>query len=189
MAKLIYSTTMSLDGYVADEKGNFDWGAPDEEVHSFVNDTLRDVGTFLFGRRMYETMLWWETRENYAVEPGFVQDFAGIWQAADKIVFSRTLEQVSSVRTRIETEFDPDAIRQLKATSERDITVGGPNLAAEAIRAGLVDEVRIFVAPHVLGGGNPAFHGGPEFGLTLEQEERFAIGTVFLRYSVKRGGG
>jgi len=140
MAKLIYSAITSLDGYVADEDGNFDWAAPDEEVHTFVNDLERPVGTYLYGRRMYEVMVDWETAHTLADQPPFVQDFAEIWQAADKIVYSKTLETVSSDRTRIERDFDPEAVRQMKAPAGRDITVGGPDLAAQAIKAGLVDE-------------------------------------------------
>jgi dihydrofolate reductase len=142
MAKLIYSAITSLDGYVADENGNFDWAAPDEEVHRFVNDLERPIGTYLYGRRIYETMVYWETAHTLPDQPPFIQDFAGIWQAADKIVYSKTLETLSSARTRIERDFDPEAVRQLKATAGRDISVGGADLAAQAIKAGLVDERR-----------------------------------------------
>src|SRR5437588_1330689 len=152
MAKLIYSSIASLDGYIADTNGNFDWAAPDEDVHRFVNDLERPVGTYLYGRRMYETMVVWETA-GAADQPPFVQDFAEIWKAADKIVYSKTLEKVSSARTRIERDFDPEAVRQMKALAESDITVGGPELAAQAINAGLVDEYHLFVAPIVAGGG------------------------------------
>src|ERR1700680_509838 len=153
MAKLIYSAITSLDGYVADEGGSFAWAAPDEEVHSFVNDLERPVGTYLYGRRMYEVMVAWETMHTLD-DPHVVQDFAQIWRAADKIVYSRTLETVPSARTRLERDFDPEAVRQMKAHAARDITVGGPDLAAHAIRAGLVDEFHLFVAPVVVGGGN-----------------------------------
>ena len=153
MAKLIYSAISSLDGYVADEDGNFDWAAPDEDVHRFVNDLERPVGTYLYGRRMYEVMVYWETAHTLADQPPFIQDFAELWQAADKIVYSKTLEKVSSARTRIERRFDPEAVRQLKARTGRDLTVGGPDLAAQAIKAGLVDEYHLFVAPIVVGGG------------------------------------
>src|SRR5437867_8353455 len=146
MAKLIYSAITSLDDYVADEDGNFDWAAPDEEVHRFVNDLERPVGTHLYGRRMYEVMVFWETAHTLADQPPFIQDFAEIWQAADKIVYSKTLEAVSSARTRIERDFNPEAV-QLKGSAGRDITVGGPDLAAQAIKAGLVDEYHLFVAP------------------------------------------
>ena len=153
MARLIYSAITSLDGYVADGDGNFDWAAPDEEVHRFVNDLERPVGTYLYGRRMYETMVYWETAHTEPDQPPIVRDFAEIWQAADKIVYSKTLESVSSARTRIERDFDPDAVRKMKASAERDLTVGGADLAAQAIRAGLVDEYHLFVTPIVVGGG------------------------------------
>jgi dihydrofolate reductase len=146
MAKLIYSAIMSLDGYIADEQGNFDWAAPDEEVHRFVNDLQRPVGTYLYGRRMYETMVYWETAHTVADHP-VEQYFAEIWRVAEKVVYSNTLETVSSARTRIERAFDPDAIRQMKASAERDISVGGPDLAAQAFGAGLVDECHLFLAP------------------------------------------
>ncbi len=153
MAKLIYSAIASLDGYVADEDGNFDWAAPDEEVHSFINDLERPIGTYLYGRRMYDVMVYWETADTVADQPPVGQDFAEIWQAADKVVYSKTLEDVSSARTRIERDFDAEAIRQLKATAERDLTVGGPELAAQAIKAGLVDEYQLFLTPVMVGGG------------------------------------
>ena len=143
MAKLIYSSLASLDGYVADEKGNFDWAAPDEEVHTFVNDLERPAGTYLYGRRMYETMVFWETAPTAgADESPAMLDYARIWQAADKVVYSTTLDAVSSAKTRLERAFDPDVVRKMKTTAERDITVGGPDLAGQAIKAGLVDELR-----------------------------------------------
>ncbi len=153
MAKLIYSAIASLDGYVADEDGNFDCAEPDEEVHTFVNDLERPVGTYLYGRRMYEVMVAWETI-SLADQPPFMRDFAEIWQAADKVVYSKTLETVSSTRTRIERDFDPEAVGQMKAAAGRDLTVGGPDLAAQAIKAGLVDEYHLFVAPIVVEGAN-----------------------------------
>src|ERR1700682_5474913 len=152
MAKLIYSAITSLDGYVADEAGNFEWAAPDEEVHAFVNDLERPVGTYLYGRRMYEVMVFWETAHTLD-EPVVFRDYAGIWQGAEKVVYSKTLETVSSARTRIEREFDPEAIRQMKAETERDISIGGPELAAHAINAGLVDEYHQFAHPVAVGGG------------------------------------
>src|SRR5918999_2635301 len=155
MAKLIYSTIASLDGYNADEDGNFDWAEPDEEVHRFVNDLERPVGTYLMGRRMYEVMAYWETADTVAGQPDHMLDYARVWQAADKVVYSRTLETTSSARTRIERDFDPEAVRQMKAG--RDLSVGGPDLAARAIRAGLVDEWHMFVAPIVVGGGTRFF--------------------------------
>jgi dihydrofolate reductase len=185
MAKLIYSTIASLDGYVADTDGKFDWAAPDEEVHRFVNDLERPVGTYLYGRRMYETMVYWESAHAVAEPPPFVQDYAEIWQAADKIVYSRTLETVSSARTRIERNFDPEAVGQLKASLPRDLTVGGPDLAAQALRAGLVDELQLFVAPIIVGGGNPSLPGDVRVELELLDERRFGSGVAYLRYRVR----
>jgi dihydrofolate reductase len=182
MAKLIYSAIASLDGYVADEEGNFDWAAPDEEVHGFVNDLERRVGTYLYGRRMYDVMVAWETMDTRADQPPVIEDFTKIWQAADKIVYSKTLETVSSARTRIERDFDAEAVRQLKASSERDITVGGPELAAQAIRAGLVDEFQLFVTPVVVGGGKKALPDDVHLKLELLDERRFGSGVVHLRY-------
>jgi dihydrofolate reductase len=184
MAKLIYSAITSLDGYVADEEGNFDWAAPDEEVHSFVNDLERPVGTYLYGRRMYEVMVYWETAHTLADQPPFSRDFAEIWQAADKIVYSRTLETAGSARTRIERDFDPETVRQLKASAERDITVGGPDLAAQAIEAGLVDEFQLFVAPVVVGGGKQALPDNVRLKLELLDERRFGSGVVYLHYRI-----
>ncbi len=182
MAKLIYSAIMSLDGYVADEEGNFDWAAPDEEVHTFVNDVERPVGTYLYGRRMYEVMAYWETAHTLPDQPPFSLDFAEIWRAADKIVFSTTLASVSSERTRIERVFDPEAIRELKASAHRDLSVGGPHLAAAAIAAGLVDEFHLFAVPAVVGGGNRALPDGVRLDLDLLDERRFGNGTVHLHY-------
>ena len=182
MAKLIYSAITSLDGYVADEDGKFDWATPDEEVHNLVNDLERPVGTYLYGRRMYEVMAYWETANTVADQPSFVRDFAEIWQAADKIVYSKTLKTVSSARTRIEQDFDPETVRQLKASAERDISVGGPNLAAQAIKAGLVDEFHLFVGPIVVGGGKRALPDGVRFELELLDERRFGNGVVHLHY-------
>ena len=185
MAKLIYSAITSLDGYVADEEGNFDWAAPDEEVHSFVNDLERAVGTYLYGRRMYEVMVYWETAHTVADQPPVVQDFAEIWQAADKIVYSKTLETVSTASTRIELDFDPEAVRQLKTQAERDITVGGPDLAAQAIKAGLVDEIQLLFVPIVVGGGNQALPDHVRLKLELLDERRFGNGVVHLRYATR----
>ena len=185
MAKLIYSAITSLDGYVADEDGNFDWAAPDEEVHSFVNDLERPVGVYLYGRRMYETMVFWETVRAAAGQSPVMEDFAVIWQAADKIVYSKTLESVSSARTRIERDFDPAAVRQMKASAARDITVGGPDLAAQAIRAGLVDECHLFVVPVVVGGGTPSLPHHVRIQLELLDERRFANGVVHLHYRIR----
>jgi len=184
MAKLIYSAITSLDGYVADEDGNFDWAAPDEEVHTFVNELERRVGTYLYGRRMYEVMVYWETADILADQPPFIRDFAETWRAADKIVYSKTLETVSSARTRIERDFDREAVRQMKASVERDISVGGPGLAAQAFKAGLVDECHLFLAPIVVGGGNRSLPDDVRVKLELLDERRFAGGMVYLRYRV-----
>ena len=185
MAKLIYSAIASLDGYIADEDGNFDWAAPDEEVHSFVNDLERPVGTYLYGRRIYETMVYWETAHTLPDQPPVVEDFAEIWQAADKIVYSKTLETPSSARTRIERDFDPEAVRQMKASAARDITVGGPDLAAQAIRAGLVDEYHLFLTPIVVGGGKQSLPDNVRLELELLDERRFGNGVVHLRYAIR----
>ena len=185
MARLIYSAITSLDGYVADEDGDFDWAAPDEEVHSFVNDLERPVGTYLYGRRMYETMVYWETAHTHADQPPFVQDFTQMWQAADKVVYSTTLETVSSARTRIERDFDPGAVRQMKAAAGRDISVGGPNLAAHAIRAGLVDECHLFLTPIVVGGGTQSLPNDARLKLELLDERRFGNGMVHLHYRMR----
>jgi dihydrofolate reductase len=182
VAKLIYLTIASLDGYVADEDGKFDWAVPDEEVHAFVNDIARPIGTELYGRRLYEVMIGWETMHTLPDQTPETLDFAAIWQAAEKVVYSRTLETVSTARTRIEREFDPDAIRQMKAEADRDISIGGATLAAEAIRAGLVDELHVIANPIVVGGGLPSLPGGVRWELELLDERRFANGAVYLRY-------
>jgi dihydrofolate reductase len=181
VARLIYSAIASLDGYTADEAGNFDWAAPDAELHAFVNDLERDVGTHLYGRRMYETMAVWETMD-VSAEPEVMRDYAGIWRAADKVVYSRTLAAPSTPRTRIEREFDPEAVRRMKVTAGRDISVGGPGLAAHALRAGIVDEIQLFVVPVVVGGGTRALPDGLRADLDLLDERRFAGGAVHLRY-------
>jgi len=182
MAKLIYSAITSLDGYVADGDGNFDWAAPDEEVHAFVNDLERSVGTYLYGRRMYDVMVYWETAHTLADQSPASQDFTQIWQAAEKIVFSKTLESVSSTKTRIERDFDPAAVRELKASEARDISVGGPELAAVAIKAGLVDECHLFLTPILVGGGNQALPNDVRVQLELVGERRFGSGVVHLHY-------
>ena len=182
MAKLIYTTIASLDGYVADEDGEFDWAMPDEEVHAFVNDLERPIGTHLYGRRLYEVMAGWETMHTLPDQTALALDFAAIWQAAEKIVYSRTLETVSSARTRIEREFDPGAIRRMKAEADSDITIGGATLAGEAIRAGLVDELHVIASPIVVGGGTPSLPDGVRWELELLDERRFANGVVHLRY-------
>ena len=185
MGKLIYSAITSLDGYVADEDGNFDWAAPDEEVHSFVNDLQRPVGTYLYGRRIYETMVYWETARTLPDQPPVAEDFAKIWQAADKVVYSKTLETVSSARTRIERDFDAEAVRQLKASTGRDITVGGPDLAGQAIKAGLVDEYHLFLTPITVGGGKQSLPDNVRLKLELLDERRFGNGVVHLHYRTK----
>jgi dihydrofolate reductase len=185
MAKLIYSAITSLDGYVADEDGKFDWAAPDEEVHRFVNDLERPVGSYLYGRRMYEVMAPWETDPTLADQSLVMRDFAELWQAADKVVYSKTLETVSTARTRIERDFDPEAVRQLSTQAERDISVGGPDLAAQAIKAGLVDEVRLFFVPIVVGGGSQALPDHVRLKLELLGERRFGNGVVHLRYATR----
>ena len=185
MAKLIYSALTSLDGYVADEHGNFDWAAPDEEVHAFVNDLSRPIGLYLFGRRMYGVMAAWETMPTSGDASPIEEDFARIWQAADKIVYSKTLETVSSTKTRIERDFDPGEIRRMKSGTERDIGVGGPELAGEAIKAGLVDEIVQFVSPVIVGGGNYWLPKHVHVNLELLDERRFRYGMVYLHYRVK----
>ncbi len=182
MAKLIYSAIASLDGYVADADGKFDWAAPDDEVHRFVNDLERPVGTYLYGRRMYEVMVAWERAHTFADQRPVMADYAAIWQAADKVVYSKTLETVSSARTRIDREFDPEAIRQMKAAVGRDITVGGPELAAQAIEAGLVDEFHLFVTPILVGGGKRWLPDHVRLPLELLRERRFGNGMVHLHY-------
>jgi dihydrofolate reductase len=186
MAKLVYSAIASLDGYVADEDGNFDWAAPDEEVHAFINDLARPLGTYLYGRRMYETMVVWEIDPTLADRSPVMRDFAGIWQAADKIVYSKTLEAASTARTRIEREFDPEAVRQMKALAGRDMIVGGPDLAAQAFEAGLVDECHLFVAPVVVGGGKRSLPDDVRLKLELLDERRFSSGMVYLYYRTSR---
>jgi dihydrofolate reductase len=181
MAKLIYSTLMSLDGYVNDAGGGFDWAMPDEAVHAFVNDVHRPVGTNLYGRRLYDVMLAWETWDT-TDEEEVTTDWAQLWRATDKVVYSTTLESVSSARTRIERSFDPDTVRQLKASADRDLAIGGPDLAGQAIRAGLVDELHLFAFPVVVGGGTRALPDGVRLDLELVDEHRFGNGVVYTHY-------
>ena len=181
MANLIYAMLTSLDGCVADAHGNFDWAEPDAEVHSFVNDLQRPIGTYLYGRRLYEVMVAWENMGTNE-EPPQIRDFAEVWRAADKVVYSSTLDSVSSARTRIEKDFEPDAIRQMKASLDRDIGIGGPNLAAQALAAGLVDECHFFLAPVVVGGGLSALPDGVRLELELLDQRRFGNGMVYVRY-------
>lgn len=181
-AKLIYSAIASLDGYIADRDGRFEWAAPDEAVHGLVNDLMRPVGTHLLGRRMYEVMRPWDTMPTDD-GPQVSCDFAAMWQDTDKIVYSTTQQTVSGPRCRVESRFDPNAVRRLKETSDRDITVGGPTLAAPAFAAGLVDELQLFLNPVIVGGGTAALPEGVHLDLELLEEHRFANGVVFLRYS------
>lgn len=185
MAKLIFSAIASLDGYVEDKRGNIEWAAPDDEVHAYVNDLERPIGTYLYGRRMYETMAYWETVSTSGDQPAVTRDFAEIWRAAEKIVYSRTLETPSSARTRIERDFDRAAISQLKQSSARDITIGGAALAGEAIAAGLVDECHLFLCPIVVGGGKRALPDDVHVQLELLDEHRFGSGVVHVRYGVR----
>jgi dihydrofolate reductase len=185
VGKLIYSAIASLDGYIEDADGNFDWAEPDEEVHAFVNDLERSAGTHLYGRRMYEMMVGWETDPTLAQQSPHMRDFAEIWQAADKVVYSKTLENVSTVRTRIERDFDPEAVRQMKASTDRDLLVGGPGLAAHAFKAGLVDECQLFLTPIVVGGGKRSLPDDVRRELELLDEHRFGNGVVYLRYRTK----
>ena len=181
MAALIYTAIASLDGYVNDDSGNFDWAAPDEEVHAFVNDLERPIGTYLYGRKLYETMVAWESMD-LDKQPSVIRDYAEIWRAADKVVFSKTLEKPASERTRIERVFDPVSIEGMKEESARDLSIGGPHLAAEAIRAGLVDEYRLFLAPVVIGGGTASLPDDVRLDLELIDERRFGSGVVHLHY-------
>jgi dihydrofolate reductase len=181
MGRLIYSVIASLDGYVEDAHGGFDWAAPDAEVHTFVNELERPVGTYLYGRRMYETMVPWD-RAPDVTQPPVVHDYAAIWQAAEKIVYSRTLQTPLSARTRMEREFDPEAVRELKAAAGRDLSIGGAELATHAIRAGLVDEYQLFLVPVAVGGGKPCLPAATRLDLELVDERRFGNGTVCLRY-------
>ena len=185
MARLIYSAIASLDGYIADESGTWDWCVPDEEVHAAVNDSSRRTGTHLLGRRMYDVAVVWDDYDSFDHKSPAMDDFAAIWADADKIVYSRTLDEPRSARTRIEREFDPEAVRALKASADRDIGIGGPELAAQALRAGLVDELELFLSPVVIGGGNPALPDGLRLDLELLDERRFGNGVVQLRYAVR----
>jgi dihydrofolate reductase len=184
VATLIYAAIASLDGYVEDRSGNFDWAAPDAEVHAFINDLERPIGTYLYGRRMYETMVYWEGLSLDHEESAVARDYAQIWRAADKIVFSRTLDTPSSARTRIEHDFDPDAIVRLKQSASRDISVGGAELAGQALSAGLVDECHLFLCPVIVGGGKRALPHDVHTRLELLDERHFGSGVVHLHYAV-----
>jgi len=185
MAKLSYSGIISLDGFTADESGGFDWAMPSEAAHRLANEIERSTGTYLFGRRMYEVMSWWETLDTEPSPPDYVLDFARTWQAADKVVYSSTLDTVSTARTRIEREFDLDAVREMKAGLTGDIVIGGPTLAASAIEAGLVDEYHVFIAPVVVGGGLRFLPAHVRLDLQLLDQRSFADGMVYMRYSMK----
>jgi dihydrofolate reductase len=185
MANLIYIANISLDGYTEDQDGKFDWTDPSEEYFTFITNLIRTMRTHLYRRRMYETMMDWETDPNLAAESSLMRDFAEIWQAANKIVFSRKLKTISTRKTQLEQSFDPEAIRQLKATSERDIHIGGPELAAHAFRAGLIDECHLFIIPILVGGGKSALPDNVRKELELLEERRFGDGTVYLRYRIK----
>jgi len=185
MGKLIYSALTSLDGYIEDETGTFDWAEPDEEVHTFVNDLQRSVGTYLYGRRMYQVMVYWEDARALSDEEPYIQEYGEIWRAADKIVYSKTLETASTGRTRIEPDFDPDAVRQMKTSSGSDLLIAGPNLAAHAFGAGLIDECHLFLAPIAVGGGKPSLPRDVRLELELLDERRFDNGMVYLRYATR----
>jgi dihydrofolate reductase len=182
MAQLIYLAISSLDGYIEDTEGKFDWAAPDDEVHGFINNLVRTAGTFLYGRRMYEAMMVWETDPAFAADSPLTRDFATIWQAADKIVYSRTLEDIPTRKTQLVRSFDAGSIRQLKEAAAQDIFIGGPNLAAYAFQAGLVDECHLFLAPILVGGGKRSLPEHVRLDLELMEERRFGNGMVFLRY-------
>ncbi|GHF56193.1 dihydrofolate reductase [Amycolatopsis bartoniae] len=187
MARLVYTGIASLDGYTVDAEGKFDWAEPDEEVHAFVNDLERPLGTYLYGRRMYDTMAVWETEPALAEHAPLMRDYAAIWQAAEKIVYSRTLTEPRTTRTRIEREFDPEAVRKLKEQSDTDLAIGGPELAAHAIRAGLVDEYHLFANPVVVGGGTSFLPSGVRLDLELVDERRFTGGVVYFCYRTRQG--
>jgi dihydrofolate reductase len=184
MARLIYASNMSLDGCTEDERGGFDWAPPDDEVFVFITGLMRSAGTYLYGRRMYDVMAVWETDPTLAARSELMADYASAWQAADKVVFSSTLAETSTANSRLERHFDPRAVHDLKAAARRDLIVGGPNLAAQALVAGLVDELQLFVWPVVLGGRNPALPADTRADLELLDEHRFGNGGLHLRYQV-----
>jgi dihydrofolate reductase len=189
MGRLICTGITSLDGYIADERGDFSWAAPDDAVHAFVNDLERSIGTYLYGRRMFEVMRYWETADGGPDRPEVERDYASVWQAADKVVFSTTLDETGTKRTRLERSFDADAVRRLVEGSTRDVSVSGPGLAAHAFLAGLVDEVQLFLHPIIIGGGTRFLPDGVRLSLELGEERRFDNGVVFLRYAVLRETG
>lgn len=184
MAKLIYTAIASLDGYVEDEQGKFDWAMPDEEVHAFVNNLERPIGTHLYGRRMYETMKAWDTDEILKGQPQVMHDYAKIWRAADKIVYSRSLEEGETARTRLESTFDPEAVRTLKEIEQQHISIGGAELAGQALDAALVDELHLLLVPVVVGAGKPALPVQARMALNLLGQQNFANGTIYLHYGI-----
>jgi dihydrofolate reductase len=184
MAKLIYVSNVSLDGYIEDEHGSLEWSAPDDELFAFITDLVRPVGTYLYGRRLYESMAVWETDPALAAQSELMAAFATVWQAADKVVYSTTLDAVSTARTRLERTFDPVAVREMKDSATTDLTVGGAALAAQALESGLVDECHLFIRPVLVGGGKPAFPGRTRAALDLLDERRFSTGVVYLRYAI-----
>ena len=186
MAKLVYTALMSLDGYIQDKDGNFDWATPDAEAHAFINDIERGVGTYLYGRRMYEVMAVWQTMPT-ADDPPCIVDYAKIWRAAKKVVYSKTLQSVSTPKTEVERRFEPDTVRRMKASATRDLSIGGPTLAAHAFKAGIVDECHLFIAPAIIGGGTSAFPSDDHLELRLQEERRFRSGMVYLRYRASTG--
>jgi dihydrofolate reductase len=187
VGRLVYSAICSLDGYTADAAGRFDWAAPDEEVHAFVNDLERPVGSYLYGRRMYEVMRFWDSLELASSDSAAMRDYAEIWQRATKVVYSTTLDGVTTSLTRLERAFDADAVRDLLDTAPSDVSIGGPGLAAHALRAGLVDEINLLLVPAVVGGGTSVLPGDLRIDLDLRAEHRFASGVVHLRYGVRSG--
>lgn len=189
MANVIYITNTSLDGYIEDKDGKFDWTTPDEEYFGFISNLVRGAGTYLYGRRLYESMMVWETDPSLAAASPLGRDFAEIWQAANKTVYSKTLETISTRKTRLERTFDPEAIRQLKEAVEKDILIGGAEFAAQAFRSGLIDECQLFLIPIIVGGGKPALPEDVRLELDLLEERRFGSGVVFLRYRTRQGRG
>lgn len=185
MGKLIYAANVSLDGFLEDETGSFDWSVPDDEVHAFWNDHERGIGTSLYGRRMYETMRVWERDDWLVDEPPVVRAYAAIWRDADKVVYSSSLSGVSTARTTLERTFAPDAVRRLKEGSRSDLSIGGAGLAAEAFRHGLVDECVLLLCPVIVGGGKPALPRGVRLDLDLLDHRRFANGVIYVRHGVR----
>jgi dihydrofolate reductase len=186
MARLIYFAITSLDGYIEDTNGNFDWAMPDDEAHQFINDLERPVGTYLYGRRMYETMMGWETDPGLSASSPIMRDFADVWQSADKIVYTKTLQVAPTRRTRIERAFDPEAVRQMKMAAEHELAIGGPALAAHAFKAGLIDELHLLIVPIMVGGGKKALPDNIRLELELLDERRFGNNMIFLRYQTRR---